>query len=261
MAVYNKDGTRIDSGGSSGGAYVPDESLNWYDKICKAINHRGWRADGAVENTIAAYKASKAHGFYYVETDVRYTSDGYAVLYHDDYIDGVYVNNMTYAELLEEAPTLALFDDFIALCRNIGLHPYIEFKGNHTNAQVKALVDTVFDYQMQRKCTWFGVYSNVSKVMGLDASARLGILANTPSTTDINNLLSLKTGTNEVFLDAWIDRTTSDIIEAAKAAKIPLELYTFGESTSQILSLDPYVTGYTANQLMAGKVMYEAAIQ
>lgn len=259
MAVYDIDGVVI-SGGSSGSAsvYIPDESLNEYDKICKAINHRGWKGDGAVENSIDAFKASKLHGFYYVETDVRYTSDGVAILYHDDYINGTAVSNMTYAQVLSAVPTIAEFDDFIALCRDIGLHPYIEFKGTMTQAQVNALVDVVHSYQMQKKVTWFGGNANVSKVQSYDPSARLGILANTITTTEINQAKALQLDTNEVFLDTYISYLTSEILTAVKTANLPLEVFTFGSSTSEIINMDRYITGFTSDSLIAGKVLYES---
>lgn len=259
MAVYDISGNVI-SGGGDASVFMPDVSTNPYDKICRSINHRGWRGDGAVENSLDAFRASKAHGFYYAETDVRYTSDGIAILYHDDYINGTYVNNMTYAQVLAAVPTLAKFDDFIALCRNIGLHPYIEFKGTHTQEQVKALVDVVYSYQMQKKVTWFGGNVNVSKVKTLDPNARLGILSNTITATNISDAQALKLSTNEVFLDTWISNLTNDILTAVKTANIPLELYTFTQNASEITSMDSYITGFTSDTLIAGKVLYEANI-
>ena len=53
-----------------------------YDKIMRSINHRGYNKI-APENTIPAYALSKENGYKYVETDVRFTSDGIPVLLHD----------------------------------------------------------------------------------------------------------------------------------------------------------------------------------
>lgn len=260
MAVYDIDGTRIDAAGGSAG-YVEDVSLNQYDKICKSINHRGWTGDGAVENSIQAFKDSKTHGYYYVETDVRWTSDSEPILYHDDYINGVLVSNMTYAQVLAAVPTIAEFEPFIALCRDIGLHPYLEFKGTHTTEQIQALFAIVKKYQMERKVTWFGgTVSNLQKVQALDPGARLGVLHSSINSTDISNALALQNGSNYVFLDTWISNLTSAILSDVKASGLPLEVYTFGWTTSEITGMDRYITGFTSGSLIAGKVLYDAAM-
>ena len=260
MAIYDIDGNVI-STTEAPSVYIPDESPSPYDRIMKSINHRGWTQDGAVENSLAAYKASKEQGFYYVETDVRFTSDSYAILFHNDNIDGTLISNMTYAEVLEEVPTLALFTDFIALCRYIGLHPYIELKGTMTQANVNSLVDIVHAYQMRHRVTWFGSNGNVSKVQSYDTSARLGILSNTLTSTNVSQAQALKLDTNEVFLDTYISYLTSEILAMVKTAKVPLEVFTFGATKAEIKALDPYITGYTADTMIAGKVLHDDYIE
>lgn len=262
--IYDASGNLISGGSTVPNIYVSDVSLNEYDKICKSINHRGYRAGGARENTLAAFRASKAQGFYYVETDVMYTSDNVAILQHDSYVTyngtSTAVSNLTYAQMLEVHSDLAIFEDFIALCRNIGLHPYIELKNNQTQAQIQALVDTVHAYQMQNRVTWFGGNANVSKVQAYDPNARLGILANTLTSAIVAQATALKLDTNEVFLDTWIDNLTSEILAMVQEAGLPLELYTFANNASEITGMDPYITGFTCDQLIAGKVLYDANI-
>src|ERR1700712_3688902 len=48
--------------------------------------HRGDRAD-APENTVPAFRAALAAGLDFVETDVQLTSDGAAVIMHDETVD------------------------------------------------------------------------------------------------------------------------------------------------------------------------------
>lgn len=260
MAVYDIDGNRIDVGGGGAGGAVSDVSLNQYDKMCRSINHRGWTGDGAVENSIQAFKDSKTHGYYYVETDARWTSDDEAVLYHDDNISGTPVSSMTYAQVLAAVPTIALFEDFIALCRDIGLHPYIELKGTQTSTQVAALYDIVAEYQMTGKVTWIcGAKANLQKVQAIDPSARLGLIGN-GTAQNISDAQSLQTSTNEVFLDGWLTYITAENLAAIKAAGITLEAYSFGWTTSEITGMDRYITGFTSNSLIAGKVLYDAAM-
>ena len=67
---------------------------------CGPIAHRG----GKPENTLAAFRASKANGASGVEIDLRFTKDGHAVLIHDDTVDRTsngsgYVHMMTLEEI------------------------------------------------------------------------------------------------------------------------------------------------------------------
>ncbi len=51
----------------------------------RATTHRGWHTGdlAGCENTLAAFVRAAAEGFHHVETDVRITADGVAVLHHD----------------------------------------------------------------------------------------------------------------------------------------------------------------------------------
>ena len=52
------------------------------------LSHRGFSPTG-LENTMAAFEAAVALGFGYLETDVRTTSDGVLMAFHDDTLDRV----------------------------------------------------------------------------------------------------------------------------------------------------------------------------
>lgn len=246
-----------------------------YDQNVKAINHRGYNSV-APENTLPAYILSKQNGFNYAEADVSFTSDGVAVLLHDSTIDRTSdgtgsISSMTYAEALgydfgswksaEYTGTkIPTFEEFILLCKKIMLHPYIELKsnGSYTEAQIQGLVDIVKRHGMAGKVTWISFNATfLGYVATYDDTARLGYLPGSAVTEDaITKATALKTGKNEVFIDADNLYLKEDGIQRCIDAGLPLEIWTVN-TTAKITGMNPYVSGVTSDSLIAGKVLYE----
>ena len=251
----------------------------WRNDIVRGINHRGWTID-TPENTLAAFKASKDHGFDHVETDVRFTADGVAVLLHDDTInrtarnaDGselaeqVRIDSITYEQAaaydfgLYVSPAFAgtkipTFELFIRACRRLGLHPYIEIKVG-TQAQIEELVNVVFRCGMRGQCTWISYNANMLEwVKNHAEKERLGLLSNDYSADLITQANALKTENNDVFIEIAIPTAlTDDVVEAIAAAGIPLE--TFVNGSYSIASMNPYITGITTDTGNVHQYMYE----
>jgi glycerophosphoryl diester phosphodiesterase len=87
----------------------------WFDDLLpRILAHRGLALE-APGNSIAAFEAATAAGATHLETDVRATSDGVAVLVHDTAVpDGREVAAMTLAELREALPHLATLGEALA---------------------------------------------------------------------------------------------------------------------------------------------------
>lgn len=267
MSVYDLDGNRIDSGGGT------TQAID-YDRIVKSIAHRGY-STVAPENTLPAYKMAKENGFNYVECDICWTSDGVPVLSHDTTIDRCSdgsgtIANMTLAQLKTydfgswkssqyAGTTIPTFEEFIELCRNIGLYPYLDPRDNNST-KLKAVVDIYTAYGMKDHVTWIGGSDIGSAIKVLDDTARIGMFAtNTITSTTISTAEGLSTGNNEVFIDADYNYATAEGVALCAAADIPLEIWTVGKQ--QILAMNSYVTGCTSNDQIAGKILYDANIQ
>lgn len=277
MAVYDINGNTI-------GNYIDPASLEEknldYDATVKSVNHRGYSTE-APENTLPAYILSKQKGFKYAETDVSFTSDGVAMLLHDATIDRTSngsgtLANMTYAQVRQydfgswknakyagtKIPTL---DEFLALCKAIMLHPYIELKSNggYTQAQIEGVVEAVWAHGLRGKVTYISFASEyLGYVKNYDDEARLGYLRSTPSTSDIVTCQGLKTTKNSVYcgMNYGGNKITQEICDAYAAANIPIEAWTV-DSASEMLALNKYVSGITSNNLIAGKVLYDNAMK
>ena len=244
--------------------------------VVKGINHRGFNTI-APENTMPAFRMSVQKGFAYIETDVHFTSDGVAVLLHDGTInrtarnaDGTTIESttniadITYAQALTydfgiwkssayagtKIPTLAQLLNF---CRATGVHPYIELKC--TNDKVDDVVAIVETNGMKDHVTYIGTQAKLELVHTADANARLGLVIGTVDASSITNLLTLKTTTNEVFIDAGDE--SANAVTLCKNAKVPMERYTINTSAG-ITALDPYITGVTSDNLVASTVLYES---
>lgn len=265
MSIYDYQGNVISS----------DNSVFDYDKTVKGVAHRGYSSN-APENTLPAYKLAKQNGFYYVETDISFTSDGVPVLLHDASIDRTSngsgnINDLTWSQVQQYdfgswksakyvGTKIPSFEQFIKLCRDISLHPYIELKTSetYTESQITGLVDIVKAYGLQGKVTWISFSTAyLGYIKNYDEYARLGAVTYGANATWISYVKNLETGTNEVFVDA---STINDgMIELCVDADLPLEAWTINDA-STILSMNPYVTGVTSDSLIAGKVLYEAAM-
>lgn len=266
--IYDANGNVIDIAGSGGTASAID-----YDKFVKGIAHRGY-STVAPENTLPAYKLAKQNGFNYVECDIVYTSDDVPVLSHDTTIDRCSngsgtISNMTFEQLQQydfgswKSPVYAgtkipSAEQFIALCKNLGLHPYFDLR-NNTQARFQILVDLVKAYGMEGHVTYVSGVSNLNIIKTIDPNARIGIIYNSTITSDtITTAQSLRTGTNEVFIDCDRSYVNDAACELCMNAGIPLEIWTV--NAAQILAMNPYITGCTSDGQIAGKVLYEANI-
>lgn len=268
MSVYDINGNVIAIG---------SEMNTTYDASVTSINHRGY-SSVAPENTLPAYILSRKMGFNYVETDISFTSDGVPMLLHDSTIDRTSngtgtLSQMTYAQVRQYdfgswksaeyagtvIPTLA---EFLALCKAIMLHPYLEIKskGNYTQAQIEQIVDMVESYGLKGKVSYISFNSTyLGYVKNYDDQARLGFLKSSYTSEDVSTCVGLKTTSNQVFYDVSYGAITQSVCDAFIAQNIPIEAWTVNSSNA-MLELNKYVSGITSDNLIAGKVLYNNAI-
>ena len=244
-----------------------------YSRKVNSVAHRGY-SWGAPENTLPAYTMAKEKGFYYAECDVTYTSDGVPVLMHLEDISHTsngtgLVTRLTYEQLLKydygswkgaefKGTKIPTFEEFIAHCAKLDIHPYIELKdhGNHTSESIKELVDIVKEYGMLRQCTWISfVHDYAYYITAYDPYARIGLLwPNDVNSQLINKAISVKTSTNEIFLDVQYTSLTEEGVERAKNNGFPLEVYTIDDEET-ILNMPEYISGVTSDLIVAQNVL------
>lgn len=240
------------------------------DEILKGVNHRGYNKE-APENTLPAFRLSKLRGFNYVETDIRFTSDGIPVLLHDDSIDRTSngqgkIKEMTFEEVRSydfgnwkdssfkgtQIPTL---EEFLSLCVEIGLSPHLELKAGSRN-QVFQIVDLVKKFGLTYHVTYISFDQNLLRyVLEKTPDACVGVLTKTIDESVIARACSLCTIDNHVYIGASDYSDTS--ISLCKHAGLPLSIWVV-DSKDRILKLPRYVSSVTSNYLHAGRVLFES---
>ncbi len=258
---------------------VVDELITLNENVI-GINHRGWYK--APENTLSAYRESKEQGFKYVECDVQFTKDGIPVLLHDDTIDRTSngsgaLSSFTYEQLLqydfsyddndtvndfsayrgEKIPTFA---EFIALCKELELHPYIEIKGSISVEEAELLVNIVSDAGMLDSVSWLSFSGEaLAKIASIDKGARIvWVITDTNAAKiEANNLPfakeNLMTGENVVVFDLWHSLANQEVCDLLKANGILLEVWTVNDA-STILKLNSYVSGVSSDMYDASQL-------
>lgn len=233
--------------------------LVWIDKVpptqvhypsfgsVKSIAHRGCQGRVAArENTTANMKLAAIYGYKYVETDLRTTSDGYVVCFHDDAIPNLgNISDLTLAQVKTYQPsdflldpTIPTLEELLQVCKEYNLHPYLEIKGGG-DTTASAAIAIVADYGMLDGVTWLSfTASYLQTIRTAYAKSRLGLLGSSIDSSLITSAQALKNDSNEVFVDV----SDASNYALAKAVNIPVEVWTVTDLPAQ-----HYVSGLTTN--------------
>lgn len=270
------------------------------DKVMRGIAHQGFhKAERA--NSLAAFRAAAKEGWRYVETDTYMTKDGKFVVSHDDNVPVGYTNGIitltdksykygdhTLADILafhgpsgEKVDTL---EEFCKLCKECGLHPYIEIKQgmmwqnntiDTTNTRYNGkpyaikLLDIVNRYGLKGNATFISSTPFTLRLMAqADQSYRYGIVyfgkigSSFSEWTDLFNKINefnVDTKASKAYLFADVNIDNLKTAEAGSVDKLAetgcaLEVWT-AKIKEDLDNLDPYVTGVTSDNIHAGEIL------
>lgn len=270
------------------------------DKVMRGIAHQGFHKLERA-NSLAAFRAAAKEGWRYVETDTYMTKDGKFVVSHDSNIPVGYTNGtttLTDTSYKYEQHTLAeilafhgpngqkvdTLEEFCKLCKECGLHPYIEIKqGNMweantidtTNAKYNGkpyaikLLDIVNRYGLRGNATFISSTPYTLRLMAQkDYSYRYGIvyfgnlkITDTNLTTLISKIEEFNNDTDAskayLFVDVNIDNlktADANIVNLFVSRNCALEVWT-AKTKEDLDNLDPYVTGVTSDNIHAGEIL------
>lgn len=246
---------------------------NPLDAMVKGVAHRGYSAV-APENTLPAYRLAKENGFSYVECDIEWTSDNVPVLLHDSTIDRTSdgtgaIGSMTLATAKTydygswksaeyagtQIPTLA---EFLALCKKLSLHPYIEIKGSITTAQAGIVASEVKKSGMINDVTFISFSISSLQAMLVEIpEARVGYVGSL-SSSFITDTAGLKAAENEVFADVSAASVTQSLAEESLLADVPVEVYTVNTVSDVVPLVEKGVSGITTDLLNINEILLDS---
>ena len=257
------------------------------DTYLKSVNHRGWYS--CPENTLIAFKNSKLQGYTFVETDVRFTSDNVPVLLHDATInrtarntngtelsDTINIADITYEQALTydfglymgsefEGTKIPTLEEFLHLCKNLSLKPYIELKESLTAENVETVLELIKNYSMIENTAVISTQTTLlNTAKTINDTIRLGKVTNGSIESIINDVIALKTGKNSVFI-ANTFTSNPETIGICVENDVPLEFWTIDNAGTlkSIISnsATSYVSGIITSKFIASNMSEYLAMQ
>lgn len=248
----------------------------------RSIAHQGYN-NQSPGNVIESFKLAKKNGFYYVETDIKKTSDGVFVLCHDNDINTVARNpdgtqiaetmviaEHTFDELYEydfgikygnqyAGIHMAKLEDLLILCKKHNMHPYLEIKIDSRNGVAKEIVDLIKKVGMQNDVTF--ISTNIvmlAEFVDLLAKTEIGWVTSTEVTTDnINNLKAYQSDKTDVFFDINHLNLSENSLKLMQAENIDYEIWTVDDRDIADSFVALGVRGITTNRVNFNQIWNE----
>lgn len=259
MYIYTGTGTKVEMATKSDLENIkPAESgrkVPW-----DTVIHRGW-VSGAKENTLPAFYLVKENGYDWVECDVRFSSDGVAVLAHNMSITGE--DGTTYLTVaqstVEQLKTLTLqthatygnitmptLSELLDIARLIGLNILIDIKAGTAENMTSLAHDVLCSGWADHVVYMPNSVSNAAAIAALDRNASFDFVTTVDSVDALPDLApyqALLTGANTVGFDFNVTQTDLGggmdpaIFDAVRAAGLSVSFWNI-RSTAYIKYMD-----------------------
>lgn len=91
----------------------------------QVIAHRGyWKTEGSAQNSISSLQNTYKIGVYGSEFDVHITRDGVVVVFHDDDVEGIKIENANYADIkdkrLKNGEAIPTLSEYLEAAKPLG---------------------------------------------------------------------------------------------------------------------------------------------
>ncbi len=204
--------------------------------MVRFIAHRGL-SSMETENTAAAFVAAGNRGFFAIETDVRLTSDGVFVCFHDDDTKRLSHENLeiektdyktlsqirlldTGGKIVRNDLVIPTVDEFIKICRRYEKSAVLELKASFGEEDISRLTRQVADYLHNIIFISFS-RNNLLAVRKLLPNQRVQLLATVCNDELIENLEK-----NGMGLGLYYKAVTGELIEKIHRAGLVINCWT-----------------------------------
>ena len=275
------------------------------DRVMKSIAHQGYHTTEKA-NSLAAFRAAAKEGWQYVETDIYKTSDNNWVVGHDAWMPEGYTNGTitiasgdhsykyeehTLAEIRAftspDNNKVATLQEFCKVCKQSGLHPYIEIKNPNMGGRQTGVGDKYDNKPYVHKALDiirreglgknFTIISsgnwNLEETVKYDNNIRVGYI-------NVFEMYNVGTDVNKKYWDTvtinltkiinagmgravylFLDQNLTHVatcpaenMDWLMDKKIALEVWT-AKTENDLNNLDPYITGVTCDNIHAGEIL------
>ena len=269
---------------NNGWAYQYNDAIQTVNfSQIRSISRLGYDTDDEEtppEQSKKSYQLAVENGFSILLCDLCFTKDGVPVCFHDEYINriarnkngeklekSVRIADISYKETLQydfgiykgtdykNTPVLKL-EEMLDLASQLNTELYIEIKAG-TKEEIQQAVEMTKKYDLE--ISWAGsTYDECLAVVETDSTARVATMPRNIRKDEIEELLSLKRETNEVFFFAFETAIlTDDVLDELRKNKIPFEMGTIDSEVEIINYLTEnyqYCTGIESNKIVASKI-------
>lgn len=270
LCIYTNENRRIDISEHINILFDYTPYIEQRELSVRTIAHRG-SVYQAPENTLPAFEKAADKGYTNVECDVRWTKDNIPMILHEANIDSLSngkgrLCDMTYNEVRRydfgarfsneyKGTKIASYEEFICLCRDRGLNPYVEiYDGDaFTKERARQLMDIAARYNMENRITWISSYLNTLETVKAVSNIYDVRMLYVFSKNDYSvkwRLAKLKNATNRVGLDVNYKVLDSGYINFIKSAGFEVEAWTVNDYNTAVNFINMGVTGITTDSIL-----------
>lgn len=228
-----------------------------------AAAHRGYTEDsGVAHSTIEDFQNAINHGYTFLETDVRTTSDGEFVLAHEDAVttaDGASTYNISETNLntlLAYFPSIATLDEFLVLCKKYDVVPVVEMK-SYSFADyetVKNFIKKIENYDLADRA-FITSFDRVNLYMANGINPHLNLvwwLGEGVSYDSYNEMRThCKTPNNRVYIGYEVTTTINEAAyNAVKNSGLDGIIVHTVDDETRLNEIIPYIAGFITNDIL-----------
>jgi glycerophosphoryl diester phosphodiesterase len=195
------------------------------------ISHRGYCVD-AKENTLKAIQDA-IKSFDMIEIDIQLDKDNNIIVFHNTFVEKLYIYSLHYKEIKTQYPELLLLKDLFKNIEYKNIKLYFDLKGE--NKLADELHSFIIKNNIDITNIWFGSFNinHLEILSKKELDYKLGLITNNDFTIDILSYISSKYNLKFICFD-WLI-LNKNIIQFLKSKQINVFCYTLNDENKNFI--------------------------